>query len=282
MQTDTLQRFLFENQNIRGEIVRLKSSYQAVIERHPYPLPIVKLLGKALASTVLLRAPLKYEGSLILQVQSDGPVNSLVAQCNHLLHIRGLARWNEEQSLPDSDEDLLGEGHLAVTLINDAITDRFQGIVNVDHHTLASALEDYFSQSEQLQTKIWLAANESLACGVLLQQMPENSSISADYWEHIVQLAKSITEHELFTLSNQTILYRLFNQENIRLFEETPVCFRCSCNLEKMEQAIITAGKQEIELLLKTHKTIDITCEFCNKCHQFDKVDIAEIFHSSV
>lgn len=278
MQNDTIQRFLFENHAVRGEIVHLKSSYMVVKEQHHYPDPVAELLGKALCAATLLCTPLKYEGSLILQIQGDGPISSLVTQCNHHLHIRGLARW-DETALLRSTKQLLGQGHLAITVMPDNSTERYQGIVSVENDNLAQMLEQYFNQSEQLPTRIWLAANASQACGLLLQQIPNNKTPTIDFWQHITHLAETITHQELLTLDTETLLYRLFHEEDIRLFETHPVCFRCRCNLEKMEQALLIAGKDEMDDIFKTNKTVDVTCEFCNRHYAFDNIDIECLFH---
>lgn len=276
---DNLQRFLFEKHNIRGEIVHLNATFNAIKKIHPYPLPIQQLLGKALAAVSLLSATLKYEGSLILQTQGDGPVNPLVAQASHQLHLRGLAKWDDEQIINlHEPTKLLGQGHLGITIIPDGKGERYQGVVQLVDDDLAASLENYFSQSEQLATRVWLFASETSAHGLLLQQMPEMTKDAINIWDELTTLGSTITAEELNHLSNEEILHRLFHEYDIRLFDHDPVCFRCQCSIAKMQQAIITMGREEANDLLKTHKTISVNCEFCNQHYEFDKVDVEQIF----
>lgn len=272
---DRLQRFLFEKHNIRGEIVHLDATYHAIKDIHPYPQPVQKLLGQALAAVSLLSATLKYQGSLILQTNGSGPVDPLVVQCTDTLHLRGMAKYPEALT---TSENLLGEGQLAITIIPDNGKNRYQGIVNLIDDNLANSLEHYFLQSEQLLTKIWLFATEQSAHGIFLQQMPNKVPASQDIWDELCTLTETITLTELMKLSNKDLLHRLFHEHDVRLFDPTPTCFRCSCNIEKMEQAILTLGKSAAEDTLKTHKTISVTCEFCNQHYEFDKVDVAQLF----
>lgn len=274
---DTLQRFLFENTQVRGEIMRLRASYQTVSERHDYPLPVKKLLGQTLVAAGLLSATIKFEGSLILQAQGDGLLKLLVAQSTHQYHLRGLAQWEgeiEEQSFAQA----IGAGKLVITIIPNQ-GERYQGIVEMVGDDLASAIEGYFAQSEQLPTCLILAADDQIAAGFLLQSMPDvQTENQNNFWETVVQLAKTLTTKELLTLPNQDILHRLFHQEDVRLFDAEPVSFRCNCNLERMEQAVLLYGYEQTMEVFQTNKYVTVTCEFCNRQYDFDKVDIEKLF----
>lgn len=275
-QHDILQRFLFEGSDIRGELVHLNACITALHERHPYPAPVLKILGQALAAVSLLSATIKFEGSLILQTQTDGPINLLVAQSDNNQHIRGLAKWDDERL---ASLDLLGHGHLAITIIpNNAKEQRYQGVVALEGDKLSIALETYFTQSEQLATKIWLASDQKISAGLLLQQLPGDKEQTGAFWEHLETLASTLTEQELLYLENEEILHRLFHQEQVRIFESTPVIFQCQCSIEKMEQAIRTFGQDEVDDILSKEQIIDVTCEFCNRAYKFDRVDITRIF----
>jgi len=277
-QYDILQRFLFEDSDIRGELVHLKACINALSERHPYPKPVLQLLSQALTAVSLLSATIKFEGSLILQTQTDGAIHLLVAQSDNNQHIRGLAKWDEQRL---QDTHLLGNGHLAITIIPDnAKEQRYQGVVSMSEESLSLTLETYFAQSEQLMTKVWLSADDNISAGLLLQKLPNTQKQTWEYWEHIEILANTLTEKELLYLENEEILRRLFHEEQVRLFEPTPVIFQCQCSIEKMEQAIVTFGKQAIEEILQTQQVVDVTCEFCNRRYEFDRVDIARIFVS--
>jgi len=274
---DSLQRFIFKDAQIRGEIVRLNSAYAAIAERHPYPLPLQRFLGQALAASALLSATIKFSGRLTLQIQGDGPVSLLVVQSNEQFHVRGLAKWQGE-TVSQLFTKAFGSGHLAIT-ITPTEGERYQGIVSLDNENLAGALEAYFHQSEQLPTCLCLFADEKSAGGILLQAMPADTTEDRyQFWEHLLTLTHTLTEQELLNLPNQTILKRLFHEEDIVLLDSEPVAFRCDCSIEKMERALLVAGKQEVQDILKTHRTVTVTCEFCNHHFDFDKVDVARIF----
>lgn len=272
-QNDTLQRFLLANGKARGEFIRLDDSYKTISERHPYPESVKRLLGEALAATALISATLKFASSLILQIQSKGPITLLVAQCDHQLQVRGLAQWQGEVPL-HTFEHAFGEGQLALT-VTPQYGERYQGIVALTSGNLAASLETYFQQSEQLPTFLFLTVKEETVVGLLLQAMPDSDQ---DYWQHINQLARTMTAQELVQLSNQEIIHRLFHEEDVELFAAQPVRFYCGCTRERMESAIRLMTHQEALDLLKTHKNIVVTCEFCNNHFAFDAADITKIF----
>jgi len=276
---DQLQRFLFETANIRGEMVRLNSTYAAITERHPYPIAVQQFLGQALAATALLSATIKFSGRLTMQIQGDGPVNLLVAQSDEKFHLRGLAKWEKEQEPIANDfTKAFGAGQLAIT-IAPTKGERYQGIVSLDTKDLATALETYFHQSEQLPTCLCLFADTETAAGILLQAMPcDTSEQRYQFWENIVHLTRTLTTEEALSLSNQTILKRLFAEEDIRLFNAEPIQFRCECSLEKMERALVILGKEEVYDILKTNREVTVTCEFCHNYYHFDKSEADRIF----
>ncbi len=276
--TDIQQRFLFENGHVRGDFVRLEASYHAVRERYNYPEEVGQQLGQALVASTLLSATIKYSGALVMQIQSNGPINMLVAQCNHKRHIRGLARW--QRAVPQ-DADLTqtyGQGRMVITIDNDHNDERYQGIVSLDGCALADAIESYFRQSEQLETRLWLAADEHQAVGMLLQRLPDTQSKDDDLWHRIETLGATLTEQELLHLSTQEILHRLFHEENIRLFDPEPVSFRCSCSREKIITVLRGLGSEEAHAILATRGTIEVGCDFCNHHYSFDKIDAEAIF----
>lgn len=280
MQTeyDIIQRFVFDKTAVRGEIVRLKSSYQTILNQQPYPAPVAAWLGEALAGASLLSATIKFEGMLILQVQTAGPLKVLVAHSTNDGHIRGLAKWDQEQILPDEFAQAAPAGNLAIT-IQPKQGQRYQGVVSLDNTNLATAIESYFHQSEQLATFLFLAADGNTAAGLLLQNMPVKSDTAYNYfWEHVIKLAATLTANELLSLPNKTILHRLYHEEDIMLFEGGPISFRCTCSTAKSEQMLLTMSYDEVNELLQEYPNIIVTCEFCNHPYTFDAVDVARIF----
>lgn len=275
---DTLQRFIFEQAPIRGEIVHLNASYSAILERHPYPLPVRKLLGETLVAAALLSATLKYQGSLILQIHGEGVVSLLVAQANSAGHVRGLAKW-EGEITEQSFASLMSGGKIVITITLEQTGERYQGIVELKGETLAQALENYFARSEQLPTYIYLTADENAAAGFMLQALPDSYDRDPGIaWEHLTQLSRTLTSDEMIKLSNQEILHRLFHEEDVRIFEPQKINFFCQCDRERMERAILIMGQAEAQEIIDKSKILTVTCEFCNRHHNFDAVDIEKIF----
>lgn len=275
--SDTQQRFLFENSNVRGIFIHLGNSYQTALNRYEYPSLVAEQLGQALVASALLSATIKFDGSLIMQTQSNGLINMLVAQCNQKRHIRGLARW-QSHLLPDRPHNPYGDGHMTITIDNKN-DDRYQGIVDLAGGSLARAIENYFKQSEQIQTHIWLAADEQQAVGMLLQHLPGQEP-DQDLWNRIETLGTTLTREEMLNLSTEEVLYRLFHEEEVRLFEDEPVSFRCSCSRDKVANMLRALGSDEVHDILKEEGKISVGCEFCNQQYEFDAVDAEELLAS--
>ena len=277
---DTLQRFLFENSDVRGTFIHLQASFIAACNRYDYPGQVAQQLGQALAASTLLSSTIKFKGSLIFQVQSNGPINMLVAQCDDQQHIRGLARWQDEIN-GDSLTDIFGEGRITITINSERNEDRYQGVVGLEGTSLNEAIESYFRQSEQLDTRLWLFADHQQAVGLLLQRLPGESP-DENFWHHIETLGETLTSSELLQLSSTDILHRLFHEEDIRLFEPEPVSFRCSCSLEKITTMIRALGYDEAHSIIEEQGKIEVGCEFCNQQYIFDQVDTEALFASHI
>ena len=279
--TDLLQRFLFEGAGVRGEFVRLHSSFSALLDNHDYPVAVARQLGKALVSVSLLSATIKLDGSLILQVQGDGNMHTLVAQAQSGGGIRGLARWEGELPEPGlTFAQLAGNGRIVMTVDAEG-SERYQGITQLHGESLAESLREYFMRSEQLPTRIWLASEGGLAAGLLLQKLPAGHG-TEEAWEHLVMLSETITDVELLELPFEKLLHRLYHEEDVRLFDAEPVAFRCSCSREKIERLLVGMGEREIDSILEQEGEIRADCEFCFAKYRFDRVDIAALFRDSM
>ena len=287
--SDQLRRFLFERWPVRGHFVRLDASWRAVVEHHAYPPVLVRRLGEAMAATVLVAGTLKFSGRLLLQFQGPGPVHLMVAECTDRHAIRGVARFNG--ALPDeaSLAELTGGGRLAVTVDNQQHDHRYQGIVPLTQPALAACLEDYFAQSEQLPTRLLLAAGPDRAAGLLLQRVATGTSASVaadpraleeaeDAWRRIGLLASTLTDEELLHQPCEVILRRLFNEDDVRLFEGSPVFFQCVCSRERVGGILRSLGEQEVHDILRERGDVEVRCEFCNRAYTFDRVDAARLF----
>ena len=273
-QQDLLHRFLFEELGVRGLWVSLSDSWQTA-QTHQHCADEVQLqLGQALAAVVLLSATIKFKGSMILQAQGQGPLKTLVAQATHDRKIRGLIR-NSNTVTPGSLQDMFGEGRLVLTVTSEN-AQPYQGIVSLQGDNLAAALEVYFTQSEQLSTRIWLFANETQATGLLVQELPSQLSDKAD-WERIVMLADTVTGQEMLELDCEELLHRLFHEESVRLFDGEPVAFSCSCSRKKIENTLRLLGRPELESVLLERGLIEVNCEFCNQYYRFDKIDVEHL-----
>ncbi|MBL7481775.1 Hsp33 family molecular chaperone HslO [Legionella bononiensis] len=276
---DTLQRFIFEHANIRGEIVHIEKTFQTIMNQRNYPPMVKNLLGEAIVSCLLLASSIKFEGSLNLQFQGDHRLPLLLVQCDHQLNIRAFAKCTEDLEIIEYATAFL-QGQMVLTISQNNQTQVYQSMVPIQATSMSENLMTYFAQSEQVATRVWLAVNDEMAAGMLLQLMPGQDTLQREqFWEYAVQLGQTVSEEELLTLDNPTLLYRLYNETELRLFETRPTRFQCRCNKEKMKQVITTLGKEDAEALLQEQGVIEISCDFCNQKYTFDSIDIAMLFH---
>ena len=294
---DCLHRFLFEQFPIRGHLVHLDASWVALTLHHEYPEAVRNLLGEAVAASLLLAATVKFEGVLSLQLAGDGPVRLMLAQCTSGLGVRGLARYREAPQ-PDAGlgaggrpADLIGTGNLTVTLETDDGAQRYQGIVPIVGERLGESLQTYFENSEQLPTRLWLHADASGASGMLLQKLPAShasTQVAAtvdeveDAWRRVQLIGATLTAEELRTLADVEILRRLFNEDDVRVFEPAPVYFRCRCSRERVAGMLQGLGEAETRSVLAERGEVEVRCDFCNRAYVFDAVDVAQLFNSGV
>ena len=281
---DTLHRFLLEGLGIRGEFVHLDATWKSVLERRNYPEPLRTVLGECMGATALLAATIKLDGTLTLQARGGrGPVSLLVVEATGARTLRGLARFadlGEASALPD----LIGDACLAITVDPGADADRYQGIVEVDESSLSGVIEQYFTRSEQLPTKLWLACNGAAVAGLLLQKLPASDGVAVDdteraeAWERSIMLADTVTGRELIDLDAHTLLRRLFVHEGCRVFQPERWGFACTCSRERVRTTLQSLGRSECESILEDEGAVDVTCEFCGACYDFDTVDVAELF----
>ncbi|SRR5574344_66498 len=278
---DQLYRYLFEHHQVRGELVQLDQTFRHMVAAQEYPAPVRQLLGELLVATSLLTATLKFEGSITVQLQGNGPVSLAVINGDHQQQLRGVARWQGELPANPNLKALVGDGHLVITISPDE-GERYQGIVSLESDSLASSLESYFAQSEQLATRIWIrtggSAAEPLAAGMLLQALPASSEQHADEFDHLSKLTDTIKDEELFTLPAEEILYRLYHEEEVRLFAPQAIQFRCTCSRERCEQALLQVGQVEVEAMIHEQGQIDMHCDYCGTHYQFDAIDAQALF----
>ncbi|MBA4501633.1 Hsp33 family molecular chaperone HslO [Marinobacterium marinum] len=273
---DQIQRILFDQIDVRGVVAGLENSYQEVLARHDYPDVLQRLLGEMLAAVSMLSSTLKFEGRLLLQAQGEGAVKLLMAECNHHRDLRAIARYDGEVADLAFNE-LLVNGRIALT-IEPENGQRYQGVVPLEHDTLARCLQAYFEQSEQLGTSIQLAADGQRAAGLMLQVLPAEGTGEED-WNRISMLAATLRDHELLELDNESLLYRLFHEETCRLYEPQALTFKCDCSRERSAEALKFMTEQELlDMLTQQNGSIDVGCQFCNQQYHFDETDIRALF----
>ena len=279
---DTLQRFLFEGAPIRGEVAHLDATWRAVLERHEYPPVLRAVLGELMAAGALLMATLKFEGSIILQLQGKGPVKLIVVECTSEQTLRATAKWDGDLDADAGLGELIGDnGRFAITLVPGEGKQSYQGVVEIDPAGVAASLERYMQNSEQLETRLWLAAGGERAAGLLLQKLPERDEPDHDSWNRATRIAETVTAPELLALPAANLLHRLYHQEDIRLFEPRPVSFRCSCSGERVAAMLRMLGHAEVRSIIEERDTVEVTCEFCNRAYRYDSVDAEQLFAAS-
>lgn len=279
MTQDFLNRYLFDGVSVRGELVQLGDTYQQIISSTDYPAPIKTLLGELLVATSLLTATLKFEGSITVQVQGDGPVSLAVINGDQNQKLRGVARWEGDIKDDSTIHDLMGKGYMVITILPTK-GERYQGVVGLEGETMAECLEAYFRNSEQLKTRIWLRTGEfegqPKAAGMLLQVMPDGQGSEGDF-EHLETITDTVKDDELFGLDAQDLLYRLYHQEEVKVFEPQAVSFECSCSRERSGSAVISLHPDEIEKILAEDGKVSLHCDYCGTDYDFDSIDIAAL-----
>ena len=271
MQSDYVQRFLFEELDIRGRLVCLTGAWQRMLEGRGYPERIVDLLGHATALAVLLGAGQKDAGRVTLQVQSSGPVKLLVADCTSELRIRGMAQYQAGGGA------LIGDGKLAVTLEDAASGQLRQSVVPLEGDTLQANFEHYLAQSEQVPAMVRLHADAESLCGLLLEKLPKADQRDADGWNRISRFAATLQLAETRNAQAYDLLTRLFPDELLRVFKLYPVQYHCPYDVENVKRMLRSLGREEVESILAERGEVLIKNEMCNHEYPFDAQAIAEL-----
>ncbi len=277
--SDQIQRLMFDDFDVRGVLVGLDESYQQVLSRADYPEVLQKVLGEMLAAVALLTSNLKIEGRLSLQAQGDGDLRVLLAECNHRNEIRGIARYSDDVDLSEVErfDQLLVNGRMALTIEPES-GQRYQGVVPLEGATVAECIQQYFTQSEQLPTYLQLTADSKRAAGLMLQVLPAAGSGDQD-WSHVVTLATTLSDKELLELDNSSLLYRLYHQDKVRLYDPDAISFKCDCSRERSAGAMQLMTEEELLSLAREQGgKIEMNCQFCNQIYTFDEPDIRALF----
>ncbi|BAE75591.1 heat shock protein [Sodalis glossinidius str. 'morsitans'] len=276
---DQLHRYLFEDYAVRGELVSLQETYRQVLGQHNYPPAVKTLLGELLVATSLLTATLKFTSEITVQLQGDGPLRLAVINGDDRQNMRGLACINGDIADDATLAQMVGNGYLVITL-TPAEGERYQGVVGLEGPRLADCLENYFLQSEQLPTRLFIRTGEYqgevAAAGLLLQVLPGQDA-HADDFDHLAQLTATVKGDELFALPANDVLYRLYHQDNVTVYPAQSVQFLCTCSRQRCADALMTLGEQELHDMLEQDGEVDMHCDFCGSHYRFDADAIADL-----
>ncbi len=288
---DEVRRFIVENRPVRGHWVRLEGAWRQLRAHREYPEPVRELLGQAVAASVLLAATLKFNGTLTLQLQGKGAVRLLVAQCSHDFRLRAVANFEEAEVASVTSEAQSGaafrrlvgtEGRIVVTIESDEKNRRYQGIVPLTGASLAESLETYFASSEQLPTRVLLAADSERGVGFLVQKLPDPANADESdmkaIWEDAQRGVERLNTTDLLVRPVEELLERGFAAHDIRLFKGAPVQFECRCSQGRVSSLLRALGMDEVRDVLKEQGAVTVTCEFCHRPYRFDAVDIEALF----
>ena len=285
MSEDRVRRFTFERHAIRGHSVRMSRAWLELRQHQDYPPAVQQLLGEAVAAAVLLAATLKFDGTLTLQLQGKGLVNLLVAQCTHDFKVRGMARHD-----PTGDaagfRSLAGDGQIIVTVESTDRGSSYQGVVPITGDSLAESLEAYFVQSEQLPTRVLLAATPGVVAGMLVQrvagvggkQAPSDPAAFEAAWMTADQAMEALPPAELLQDDIEQRLLRMFGDDEVRVFSGHDVTFQCRCSRERVANVLRSLGQEEVRSVIAEQGAVTVTCEFCQKPYKFDPIDAEQLF----
>lgn len=283
---DTLQRFVFENSAVRGNLVNLTQTLNLALKQQQLPIGLRKALGELMAASALLAATLKMNGALVMQIQSTGALKLLVVECTTVngesLKMRATAKWSGAISDAQDLFELVEHAQFMITLDPKDGGQAYQGIVPLEGSSISAVLENYMLRSEQIDTRIFLSCDGDSAAGMLIQKLPETMNQltldrDEDTWARVGHLASTVTDDELLHLPTETLLTRLFHQEDVRLFEPTATEFFCSCSRDSVSNMLRMLGDKEIMSIIEERGNIEVNCDFCNALYTFDKVDAAQL-----
>ena len=289
--SDRLIKFLFHAAPVRGGLVRVEDAWRQMVERHDFPPVVTRLLGEMVSAAALLATNIKFNGALIMQVHGDGPVKLLVVECQPDLALRATAKLGDDAIDEQASLQQLinrgGRGRFAITLDPRNLLpgqQPYQGIVPLDGDSMARILEAYMRQSEQLETRLVLAANEEVSAGLLLQRLPEDGGTAAktdlDAWDRATTISATLTQNELLEHEPETLLRRLYGQERIQLQASYTPRFACTCSRERIGRMLISLGREEVDSIIDEMRIVTVTCDFCSRSYSFDAVDVAQLFAS--
>ncbi|BFM36412.1 Hsp33 family molecular chaperone HslO [Acinetobacter towneri] len=285
--SDLRQRFFIEDSPVRGEVVHLEEALQTILKQRDYVPAVQVLLGEMLCATALLASTLKIKGRISLQIQASGTFKWAMAECNHLGEVRALADYEQDpRFLSAEDSSTVLKSLVSPVLfinIEPEFGERYQGIVPLDKANLAECLMQYYDLSAQIPTRIVLASNAERAGGLLIQLLPRNSEeeqqrVDEDLWPRVTMLTETLKAEELTDLEVNEILYRLYNEEQVRLPEVEALRFGCTCSKERCANALMQIGVAAVRETLEHQNPITMDCQFCSTQYSFSAEEALGLF----
>ncbi|NQV45133.1 MAG: Hsp33 family molecular chaperone HslO [Rhodospirillales bacterium] len=290
---DLIQPFQVEGPGLRGRMVRIGPSLKKALTPHDYPAIVAELLGQTVATALILASSLKYDGIFTLQTSSDGPIGTLMADVTSEGAFRCYARYDADKVSAATDENpvaslphYLGAGHMTFTVDQGPDTERYQGVTELTGASMVDCAHTYFRQSEQLQTAMVILAdaNTAMAGAVMIQQLPEQKNLmdeddEDENWRRAVALMSSVKQEELLDagLKPSELLFRLFHEEGVRLFDPQSIRNECRCSYKKVEQTLKSFPRADIEEM-QEQGVVSVTCEFCKTDYNFDHAALDALY----
>ncbi len=285
LDSDYIVRFLFDHLDIRGALIHLGPTWQALQIQRNYSEPVSLLLGQVTLATTLIASQLKQMGRLTLQMRGDGPVSMLVVDCDDQLRLKGMAR--SEGEVPAGPVPAqLGDGQILLSLDLETARHPYQSLVPLEGDTLTQVFEHFIAQSDQQPTRLWLAVNDGACALLFLQRMPSEGgvareNIDADGWDRVTHLASTVRDDELLGLAPEVLLGRLFAEETVRVYPPRGVTYYCPYNRDKVADMLLGLGRDEVEAVLASHGVVEIHDDICNHTYTFTADDVAALFDAA-
>jgi molecular chaperone Hsp33 len=297
---DALRPFQLERSSLRGRLVRLGPAVDTVLTRHDYPEPVSRQLGELLVLAATLAGALKFEGTFSLQIRSRGAIRLMLADCTNDGEVRGYAQYDAERVEEITDGDvpaLFGDGHLALTVQQSGTGESYQGIVELVGQSLTECMQTYFRQSEQVPTGLQMAVarvddpagGRWRAGGIIVQRMPGEGGLplgmpTDEDWRRTMMLLSTATPDELVDpdLPLDTLLFRLFHEEGVRVFQPTRLTFGCRCSRERVETMLRMFDDEQLEEMKLDDGGVLVTCQFCNESYHLDEAGLARLRAATV
>jgi molecular chaperone Hsp33 len=279
--SDAVVPFIFESLPVRGALIQLQKSWQRMQLGHNYQTTVLETLGHSAAATGLIAQSLKFDGTITMQLNGDGPLAMLVMQCTNELELRGMASAPDVESKA-SFEELVSQARCAITVDAGAMERPYQGIVEVIGESLADSLENYYARSAQIPSHIQLVSEPSSCGGILLQQMPEKASPLEDDWRRVGMLAATLRPEDIATGVGIDLLGKLFAEDDVRVFRPKAATFKCRCSRTRAEEVLKMLGAEETNAACMETGRVDVTCEYCGRTRSFDAIDVSRLFSDHV